>query len=490
MPVQRGFRLGDIGGVKTVGLCAGDTVDADIVHGGGEVAVPVEIPAVVVPVEDDLLGGAGHVVQDDIEVGPVGYVGDIPQVVEQRDPVRRAGRGHGRIGVDHIHLQVVEFRVVAGLAYDAVVEGEVIFHLVVGEHHVDGGIGIGDAVGVDVGGAAVGGDVDGVREVVRKGVERWQPGGGAEHPLVDSRAGEGEGLQGNGGVTLEVFEVGQGGRRGECGEIDGVQIALLVVDADHGDVGAVVGGIVQIGEGVEGVSGGAVEHLRAVGQAEKRDVVAVGGTDGIGMPVDGHIRAEDLLHGEVLHRRAHRRLVQDEVVDADHAVSRDGQLQGDVVTGAGVVGEVGRVFHVGAVGVRRDDGLHRREGGHIRGVVHHTDHKVAGVGVDPAPELEHHVGHVVGRGEFGQDETGHLGRGVVEEEVVRHEVLFAGVRRSVRAARNLRIVLSVGHERHRVGVIARPDGTEFEPLGVRKRGDGAVALRQNRRPEAECRKEA
>ena len=63
---------------------------------------------------------------------------------------------------------------------------------------------------------------------------------------------------------------------------------------------------------------------------------------------------------------------------------------------------------VSARGVRGRDDLDRREGGHIGGIRHHTNHKQTGIGAGAAIELHHQFGNVEFLVNLGQNQAGHL----------------------------------------------------------------------------------
>ena len=146
--------------------------------------------------------------------------------------------------------------------------------------------------------------------------------------------------------------------------------------ADGFHVSSVVCAWSQAREGVECIGGGGGRYLCLLVHVIKRDIVVAGIADGAGSPVDGHIRAEHVVHSSVQHGQARGGLVQNDVVQTHHVVASCRKLDGDVLTGATIAGEVSRTFHI-LVDDRRDVGEHWSEGGHVGGVVHHTDYEIA-----------------------------------------------------------------------------------------------------------------
>ena len=73
-----------------------------------------------------------------------------------------------------------------------------------------------------------------------------------------------------------------------------------------------------------------------------------------------------------------------------------------------IVAKISGVLLIRSGGVCGIDGLNGREGGHVRGVAHHTHHEVTVSGIGPSIELHHQFGNVNLIVHFGQDQTGNF----------------------------------------------------------------------------------
>ena len=189
VPVQCGGGLVKVVGEQTVRLCAVVAAQTDVVDGSGQMAVAVKIPTVVVPIEDNLFGTTGHVVQDNVDMRPVAVVGGL---------YKNRGAGGGTAGrkvyacIHHIDREIVVCHPIAGLTYGTVVESQTVFNVVVcREVGGEDSVGVRNDVRVDIGGAAVRGDVDGVAGAGGVVFAR-QTGGGTINPLVRTGTLHGE----------------------------------------------------------------------------------------------------------------------------------------------------------------------------------------------------------------------------------------------------------------------------------------------------------
>ena len=150
--------------------------------------VTVKVPSVVIPVEHNLFRGAGDIVQDHVEVCPVGVIGDLAQIVQQGGAGGLSVRRNSHAGVQHIHFQIVVFHPITGLAFHPVVEREVVFNgLVFREGDVEDGVCVRNSVCIDVGGATVRRDIERMSGFCWVVLSR-KPGGGAIYPLVGATA--------------------------------------------------------------------------------------------------------------------------------------------------------------------------------------------------------------------------------------------------------------------------------------------------------------
>ena len=264
--------------MESRGLRAGEFDEADVVDASGRVVFRT---AVVSPTEDKLVGARLQGVDDGLEGGPCFL---IEEVVTNRSPTSRGGTtcyGVGSRGGCQIDRHIV-IVIGWGLTLAAPVEAEGI---VAGffDKDVTIGIGVVGLRGIGVGGTIVVRDVETIGAAV--------VGSGADEPLVVVVVGE---FPSHVVALFKASDVGHGGGKSACGEIEGESVGRFGGTADGPDTESVGGAGFEVFEdGTESVAraGGTGAGDEASGEtvfkAVAGDIEGIGGVGSVPFQVGG-----------------------------------------------------------------------------------------------------------------------------------------------------------------------------------------------------------